>query len=95
MVEKTWRHTGVTPIWYPSDEVDAQMAHLGWGMAIILGSTFMWGLVWALVALELWAAVKEFCFDILIEKDTWLSSLFDWSMYQVGGALGLAVLFFG
>lgn len=81
------------PIWYPSDEVDAQMAHLGWGAFISFAGSTIWGPGVGAAMLLAWATLKEFAFDIVIEEDTWLDSLFDWSMYLVGGAIGYSFFF--
>ena len=87
------RRTGVTPIWYPSEEVDAQAAHAGWGMALFLMVCYWgWGLLGGAMVVVGWAAVKEFVFDIVIEKDTWDSSAVDFAFYLVGAVVGLMVV---
>ncbi len=80
------------PIWYPSAEVDAQCSHVGWGVAAITGLGMHWGLGPAVAVLAGWILVKEWGFDIVIEKDGWQNSLRDSLFYVAGGVLGSFVL---
>lgn len=78
------------PVWYPSEEVDAQMAHVGWGIAFVL-LVHVWGggLLLGLLVVLAWATLKEFVFDIVIEQDSWASSAVDFAFYCVGAAMGM------
>ncbi len=77
-----------TPIWYPSANFDAQSCHMAWGWVIVLTAGLFWGWWWAIGGLIGWAMVKEFGFDLIIEKDSIPSSAVDAAFYLIGGALG-------
>lgn len=80
------------PTWMPSEEVDAQAAHVGWGLAIVLWGG-VWGLGpwWTAAALVAWIVGKEYGFDLAIERDSAASSTVDAAFYVVGGLIGAAV----
>jgi hypothetical protein len=79
------------PLWYPSAWLDSQLAHFFAGAFLVLALALKLRLWWAWGLLLAWIAVKEWVFDILVEKDTALSSAVDSALYVVGGLLGTAV----
>lgn len=81
------------PEWYTSLAWVTQMAHLFSGWAAVL-TVDLWAKRWwmPLLLLQVWALLKEFLWDILIEQDTWPSSLLDWSMYSLGGLVATCVM---
>lgn len=81
--------------WVPSFNLVAQMSHLFAAAAIVFGARllFRWPLLWGFAAVLLWAALKEFLFDVWVELDTWTNCWLDFGVYMLGGALAvLAVL---
>ncbi len=82
--------------WMPSANLDAQMAHLGWGAFIILAVSLAaarngplaHGLLASSCLLAFWIVAKEFLFDLLVEGDSVLESTVDAVFYIVGGGLG-------
>ncbi len=93
--------------WMGSAEFCAQSAHMGWGAAVALASWTMFEIlfyVWVFwVIYTMYAAAKEFWFDVQFETDavqtrhrvvgdTYSGGLLDFSMYQAGFLLGVAWL---
>jgi hypothetical protein len=84
------------PLWYPSANLDAQFAHVGWGALLVSGVALAWraskrplGLApeWAGVLLTMaYAAAKEFAFDVLVEGDGFRNGAVDFAFYCVGVA---------
>jgi hypothetical protein len=83
------------PLWEPSCELDAQSAHMGWGAFLVLAVWSYLGPWWAWGLLIGWAGLKEYLFDLLIERDTVPSSSEDFFFYLVGGLLGTVVILAG
>ncbi len=80
------------PQWMPSEEVDAQAAHVGWGAVFVLAA-FALGCGWYTLAIvPAWVVGKEFVFDLAIERDSVMGSAIDGAFYFVGAALGGLVL---
>jgi hypothetical protein len=89
------------PLWYPSANLDAQFAHVGWGALLVSAVALDWraarrplGLapVWAGVGLTLvYAAAKEFAFDVLVEGDGLRNGAVDFSFYCVGIAVAIGL----
>jgi hypothetical protein len=77
----------------PSAEVDATAAHVGWGALFAFAGSTIWN-PWAGLAILLgFASAKEFVFDIIVERDTWVDSAGDFLGYLVGGIIGYAMFF--
>ncbi len=75
--------------WYPSAMLDAQLSHMGWGAFVMLVSYVQFGCSCVgILFLVGFIILKEFVFDIIVEKDTWVLSAFDMGMYVVGALLG-------
>lgn len=48
-----------------------------------------WGVIGVVFIVGIWmAALKEFWFDIVYEKDSWADSTMDFGFYLLGGAMG-------
>jgi hypothetical protein len=86
------------PIWYPSPNLIAQLAHVGWGFLLVMATLFIgrwrkWAdpVAAAVMVVAMYAEIKEFAFDIYIEKDPFMSSAKDFAFYMVGiaAAFGL------
>jgi hypothetical protein len=77
------------PLWYPSAEFCAQSSHVGWGAFAVLTTALWWGAPIALLALVAFVAVKEFGFDLVVERDAVLESCLDAGFWMVGAVLGL------
>lgn len=89
------------PLWYPSANLDAQFAHVGWGALLVSAVALAWraakrplgiGPVWAGVALTLlYAAAKEFAFDVIVEGNGFHNGALDFAFYSLGivAAIGL------
>lgn len=71
------------PIWTPSTNLIAQIAHFEAGM---LG-TILWP-GWGAAIMFCWALLKEFIWDTLIEDATFESNLTDFAFYCVGIVAG-------
>jgi hypothetical protein len=76
--------------WTPSLEVCAQTCHVlgglcfaGWSAAFGWPSWMPWAVTGG------WALIKEYGFDLIVERDSFLSSTFDASMYLVGCGAGV------
>ena len=79
--------------WYPTANVDAQAAHVGWGMAFMLAfHLYGFSLLGSFAFVTLWIGIKEWVFDILEEKDTLTGSAVDSAFYVIGALLGMAVI---
>lgn len=78
----------------------AQVGHLLGGATLIETAGIFalvrgagWPPIWWTLAIGIIAAsLKEFVFDILVEKDGWPNSIMDWTFYILGGAVGIAVI---
>jgi hypothetical protein len=89
------------PLWYPSANLDAQFAHVGWGALLVLAVALAWQAAkrplgfapeWAGALLTIvYAAVKEFAFDVIVEGDGFRNGAVDFAFYCVGitAAIGL------
>jgi hypothetical protein len=89
------------PLWYPSANLDAQFAHVGWGALLVSAVALGWQAArrplgvapeWAGVVLTIfYAAVKEFVFDVVVEGDGFRNGAVDFAFYCVGiaAAMGL------
>jgi hypothetical protein len=89
------------PLWYPSANLDAQFAHVGWGALLVSAVALGWkaarkplGLapVWVGAALTiLYATAKEFAFDVIVEGDGFRNGAVDFAFYCAGiaAAIGL------
>ena len=80
--------------WEPSNNLDAQLSHVGWGGFLCLFFSLIIGPLWAVPILLAIAAAKEFCFDSLVEHDTFKGNLLDFCMYATGIVVGLACWWF-
>lgn len=78
------------PTWTPSLNVCAQTCHVLAGLFIAAQSQ-AWGWpLWAPVAITAaWATVKEFGFDLIVEKDSLADSAEDAAFYMAGVATGV------
>lgn len=84
------------PIWTPSLNVCAQAAHILGSWVIGLACWLIGWPEWAPIAITVgFALVKEFGFDLFIERDDlgWPGSLEDFSFYMAGMAILAAVRF--
>lgn len=89
------------PLWYPSANLDAQFAHVGWGALLVTAVALGWratkrplGIapVWAGTVLALvYAAVKEFAFDVLVERDGFRNGAADFAFYAIGVAVAIGL----
>jgi hypothetical protein len=89
------------PLWYPSANLDAQFAHVGWGALLVSAVALGWRAakrplaiapIWAGVALTLlYAAVKEFAFDVIVESDGFRNGAVDFAFYAVGVAVAIGL----
>ncbi len=75
--------------WMPSANVDAQAAHVGWGAFAVLFFGLLWGPFWAWGILAAFVCLKEFVFDLVVEKDSLADGWMDAAFYNVGGLLGM------
>lgn len=79
------------PLWYPSNDLVAQLAHFFAGLGAPLLALTLWHAsiapVVTFAAFVAYAALKEFVFDALVEKQPTSANARDFTFY----ALGLAV----
>jgi hypothetical protein len=102
MRQPSWLQRTINTYWMPTADVDAQAAHWGWGIAIVMAFPACFpNAVWfhvpiifyGLLTAEAFSLVKEFVWDILTEPDTWADSREDWFFYQCGIANAMALYF--
>lgn len=78
--------------WSPSAKFCASSAHMGWAAAFVLGYKD-WGTLELSVVLIVYAAIKEYVFDLfIIEHDSILGSTLDFVTYILGGLVGLLAI---
>ena len=78
--------------WYPSSWIDAQTAHVGWGAVIVLTcGTFNLGWLLTVAILGFWIIIKEFGFDLVVERDTIELSSIDAMFYVLGGGIAWSI----
>jgi hypothetical protein len=77
------------PLWYPSEDLDAQFAHALAGMTAVFGAQALWPGYWWMgaIGILIFAALKEFLFDALIEQQPFHVNLRDFGFYMLGAAL--------
>jgi hypothetical protein len=77
-----------TPLWYPSEDLDAQFAHALAGATSVFGTQVLWPGHWwvGLLSIFLFAALKEFVFDALVELQPFHANLRDFGFYMLGAA---------
>jgi hypothetical protein len=81
--------------WMPSFNLVCQTCHVGWGALTILATALFMDPWLGIMILGIWILVKDFWFDLVVEKDTigWPGSTEDGFFYLVGAALGLGLWF--
>lgn len=74
------------PIWYPSADLVAQIAHFLAGALAVIGTTkLLKKPAWQGAAgITVFAAVKEFLFDALIERQGFFDNATDFGFYLLG-----------
>lgn len=94
---------GSGALWYPSANLDAQLAHVGWGFLLVIVVRFAWRAATKLPAANpaplraailltlLYATAKEFAFDVLVERDGFRNGAVDFSFYCIGVAGAVAL----
>jgi hypothetical protein len=79
------------PLWEPSCSFNTQSCHVGWGAFIVLSVWTRWPrLAWPV--LIAWILLKEFVFDLTVERDTVFGSGEDGLFYLVGGLIATFVI---
>lgn len=87
--------------WYSfmtNDQVLAQFGHFFGALSIVyIVSTFFGqsGMWWTFGVGLVYALLKEFVFDILVEKDTWPDSLMDFAFLVLGGLVAIGFFYLG
>ena len=87
----------LTNRWMNNPTYLASMAHIGWACSIILSTFIFGGLYISLIILGgglCLAAIKEFFYDARYEipKQTNFDNWLDFSMYAVGGIIGIIII---
>jgi hypothetical protein len=82
--------------WMSNPQYLAQVGHFfGALCAIIVTALFgkhEWvPILWVLAFGVPLATAKEFWFDIVYERDSFMNSLMDWGFYMLGAAVGVAL----
>jgi hypothetical protein len=73
--------------WMPSVAAGWATCHFAIAWAIVATTVAFRGWSWlGFVLVICWGLPKEFIWDILMEKDTWMGSCTDFFWYCVGGA---------
>jgi hypothetical protein len=77
------------PLWYPSADLDAQFAHALAGSTAVFGVEALWHGHWCVgwMAIFVFAALKEFIFDELVEGQPFSANLRDFGFYMLGAAV--------
>lgn len=80
----------------PSAEQIVQSLHVFVALTILFGlRLFRFRIRNCCLLALVFALVKEFVYDILVEADTWLGSLWDFAWYMVGIVLGMITMVLG
>ncbi len=86
--------------WAPSVDQVTQLCHFALGLvflfapAAVFGRT-LWCAAGGFFAALVFAALKEFVFDIRVEEDSWANSFEDFRFYALGAYTGLFVSLLG
>jgi hypothetical protein len=82
------------PLWFPSEELDAQFAHALAGTTAVFGMETLWPGHWWVgwTAICIFAALKEFIFDSLVEGQPFRANLHDFDFYMLGAGVASAAV---
>ncbi|HEV1992487.1 MAG TPA: hypothetical protein VGR34_06450 [Candidatus Dormibacteraeota bacterium] len=82
------------PLWYPSEDLDAQFAHALAGTTTVFGAEVLWpGHGWiGLTGIFVFAALKEFIFDAIVEAQPFTANLRDFGFYMLGAGISTAAV---
>lgn len=79
--------------WMPSNDLIAQLAHVGWGIAVpLIFYRFHLPLV-GIFGLWAYAALKEFVFDKYVEGQTFDDNIKDFAFYALGAGAAVLVIY--
>jgi len=83
-----------TPHWFPSADLDAQFAHALAGTTAVFGAEALWpGHGWVgLTGIFVFAALKEFIFDSVVEAQPFIANLRDFGFYMLGAGIATATV---
>lgn len=76
------------PLWFPSEDLDAQFAHALAGSTAVFGLQVLWPGHWWVgwMGIFVFSALKEFIFDELVEGQPFAANLRDFGFYMLGAA---------
>lgn len=82
------------PLWLPSADLDAQFAHALAAMTAVFGAEALWrGHGWiGLTGIFVFAALKEFIFDSVVEAQPFPANLRDFGFYMLGAGISTAAV---
>ncbi|HXM32259.1 MAG TPA: hypothetical protein VN921_01305 [Chthoniobacterales bacterium] len=80
--------------WLPSPDLIAQFAHALAGATSVFGMEALWpGHGWiGLTAIFVFASLKEFIFDSVVEGQTFMENLRDFGFYMLGAGIATAAV---
>lgn len=76
------------PLWRPTNGFITASCHFAWGALIVLFFAPRLGIGYSFAGLALWAGVKEYAWDSLVERDSFEGNTTDFVFYLLGGLFG-------